>query len=123
MVEKLTFQLRQENKLTACVTVKIRYANFDTLTKQLRIPYTSADHIVIPLVYELFEKLYNRRLRIRLVGVRFSHLVQGSYQINLFDDTPKMINLYQTMDSIRNRFGKHAVERAGGIVYKKPINA
>ena len=85
MTEKLAFQLRTANKLTSCVTVKIRYANFDTHTMQSRISYSSSDHTLIARVKELFEKLYNRRMLIRLVGVKLSHLVGGGHQINLFE--------------------------------------
>ncbi len=118
MTEKLTFQLRSEDKLSSCVTVKIRYSNFDTHTTQVRIPYTSCDHILISTVKELFEKLYEKRMLIRLVGIRFSHLVQGGYQINLFDDSEEMINLYQAMDSIRHRFGKDKIQRAVSAGYE-----
>jgi DNA polymerase-4 len=112
MVENLAYQLRKQQKVTGCVTVKIRYSDFNTYTKQLRIPYTSADHTLITCSCELFEKLYEKRMLVRLIGVRFSELVTGSLQINLFEHTEEMINLYQAMDSIRNRYGDHAVKRA-----------
>lgn len=115
MAENLAFQLRRGTKLTACVAVKIRYSDFNTYTLQSRIPYTSADHILIPRVLELFEKLYNRRLLVRLIGVRFSHLVEGAYQINLFDDSTELISLYQAMDKIRDVHGDRKVMRASGI--------
>ena len=95
MTEKLAYQLRTEDKLTACVSVKIRYSNFDTHTVQSRIPYTSNDHLLIARAKELFDKLFDRRMLIRLVGVRFSYLVGGGYQINLFDDSEELIKLYQ----------------------------
>lgn len=115
MAENLAFQLRRGQKVCACVTVKIRYSDFNTYTLQSRIPYTSADHILIPRVLELFEKLYNRRLLVRLIGVRYSHLVSGGHQINLFEDATEMINLYQAMDKIREKFGDRSVLRASGI--------
>ncbi len=115
MVEKLAYQLRQEGWLTSTVTVKIRYANFDTETRQSRVPYTSADHPLTQCALDLFEKLYNRRMRLRLVGVRFTGLVRGSLQIRLFEDTEEMISLYQAMDRIKNRFGTAAVGRAEGF--------
>ncbi|HQV98919.1 MAG TPA: DNA polymerase IV, partial [Bacteroidia bacterium] len=87
MTEKLAFQLRSEDKLTACVTIKIRYSNFDTHTTQSRIPYTSNDQTLIDRAKELFDKLFQRRMLIRLIGVRFSHLVGGGQQINLFEDS------------------------------------
>ncbi|WP_027078069.1 DNA polymerase Y family protein [Maribacter antarcticus] len=115
MTENLAYQLRRGEKLTACINVKIRYSDFNTYSKQLRIPYTSADHILIPTILELFKTLYNRRLLVRLIGVRFSHLVSGNYQINLFEDTEETLNLYNAMDAIRKRYGDKSVLRAAGM--------
>jgi len=115
MTENLSYQLRRGNKLTACIAVKIRYSDFNTHSKQLKIPYTSADHILIPKILELFEKLYQRRILVRLIGIRFSHLVSGNYQINLFDDDEKQLNLYQALDTIRIRYGDRSVIRAAAM--------
>jgi len=115
MAENLCFQLRRGKKLTACITVKVRYSDFTTQTLQRRIAYTAADHKVIPLVQELFKKLYNRRLRVRLIGIRCSHLVNGSYQIDLFDDAESTLKLYQAMDHIREKYGDRSVVRASGL--------
>ena len=114
MVEKLAYQARSEQWLVSTIVVKIRYANFDTENLQRKIPYTSCDHVLGKMAVELFNKLYNRRMRIRLVGVSFSGLVRGTYQINMFEDTEEMIALYQAMDKIKNRFGYDAVTRCGG---------
>jgi DNA polymerase-4 len=115
MAENLAFQLRRGDKLTACITVKVRYSDFNTHSLQARIPYSAADHLLIPKVNELFNRLYDKRLLVRLVGVRFSHLVGGGHQINLFEDSEEMISLYQAMDRMRNRFGDRAVLRASGM--------
>lgn len=112
MAENLAFQLRNGNKLTACITVKIRYSDMQTYSKQRQIAYTSSDHTIIETAKDLFDQLYDRRVRIRLIGVRCSHLVEGGHQINLFEDSQKMISLYQAMDKIRNRFGMKAVKRS-----------
>lgn len=112
MVEKLAFKLREEQKLTSCVTVKIRYTNFDTETKQLHIAYTASDSTLIDHVLTLFDKLYSRRMLLRLVGVRFSGLVHGSYQINLFNDTEESIKLYQALDKIKSKYGQESIIRA-----------
>lgn len=118
MVEKLAFQLRKKQKMTGCITVKIRYSNFDTHTQQKHIPYTSFDHVLMQMATELFEKLYHRRMLIRLIGVRFSDLVYGVQQLNLFEDTSEMISLYQAMDKVRIRFGSHVIKRASSLVSK-----
>lgn len=112
MVERLAFQLRKQQKLCGVISVKIRYSNFDTHSLQQRIPYTALDHVLIKAATELFDKLYQRRMLIRLIGVRFSQLIQGQQQLNLFDDLPELIDLYQAMDKIRLRFGKDSVFRA-----------
>lgn len=117
MAENLVYQLRRGNKLTACVTVKLRYSDFQTYTLQQKIPYSAADHVLIPAVMELFRKLYNRRVLVRLIGVRFSHLVDGAHQISLFEDT-SILHLYQAMDKIRERYGDRAVMRASGMSAK-----
>lgn len=115
MTESLAYELRSKQKMTSCVTVKIRYSNFDTHTLQRRIPYTSFDHVLKGVVKILFDQLYNRRMLIRLVGVRLSNLISGTYQMDLFEDAPEMIRLYQSLDTIRNRFGKHSIHTASAI--------
>jgi DNA polymerase-4 len=116
MTESVAFQLRQQDKLTGCVTVKIRYSDFDTVTKQHCIPYTAADHVLLKTVKDLFNKLYERRLLVRLIGVRFTQLVPGRYQINLFEDTQEMIRLYQAIDSVKKQFGAEKLVRARAVM-------
>lgn len=119
MAERLTYQLRKEQWLASTVVVKIRYANFDTETKQSRVAYTAADHTLSTVALDLFQKLYTRRMRLRLVGLRFTGLVHGNHQMNLFEDTEELMNLYQSMDRIKKRFGSDAVGRASGFLYQK----
>ncbi|HQQ93683.1 MAG TPA: DNA polymerase IV [Bacteroidia bacterium] len=119
MTEKLAYQLRGEEKLTACVTVKIRYSDFNTYTMQARVPYTALDNLLIEKVKELFDKLFQKRLLIRLIGVRFSHLIQGTYQFNLFEDRVEQVQLYAAMDKMKRRFGDEAVMRATGLELDK----
>ncbi len=118
MAENLAYQLRRGNKLTACVTFKIRYSDFQTYTQQQRIPYSAMDHNIIPVVLGLYKKLYNRRLLVRLIGVRFSHLVEGGHQINLFEDNEKHLNLSRAIDNMRERYGDRAVIAAAGMEAK-----
>ncbi len=114
LCEQLAYKLRNNQQLTGCVSVKIRYANFDTHTLQQNIPYTSFDHLLIPACQELFRRLYNRRMRIRLVGVRFSRLVRGVQQLNMFEDTTETATLYQAIDKMRNKYGAGILGRAAG---------
>lgn len=115
MTEKLAAQLRQQQKLVSVVTVKLRYSNFQTFTRQQQVAYTAIDHQLIPVVKALFEKLYERRMLVRLVGVRFSGLIRGGHQINLFEDSESRIKLCAAMDHLNTRWGKHVVQRAVGL--------
>ena len=115
MSENLAYQLRRGNKLTACVVFKIRYSDFQTYTKQQAIPYSAMDHTLIPVVLNLFKTLYSRRLLVRLIGVKFSHLVEGGHQVNLFEDDEKHLNLSTAIDNMRERYGDRAVISAAGM--------
>ena len=112
MVESLGYDLRSQHKLTGCVTLKIRYSDFDTHDMQQRVPYTAFDHLLRQTVNSLFDRLYNRRMRIRLVGVRLSELVSGAPQLTLFDDNTELTSLYAAMDRIKNRFGENAIHHS-----------
>ena len=112
MAESIGFELRKQNRLTGCVTVKLRYSNFDTVAKQMTIDYTNADHILLGTARDIFDKLYDRRMLIRLLGIRFTRLIPGNYQIQLYEDTQEMIRLYQSIDSIKKQFGEDALFRA-----------
>ena len=115
MVESLGFDLRSQHKLTGCVTVKIRYADFNTHDMQQRVPYTAFDHVLRQTVNGIFDRLYNRRMKIRLVGVRLSELVSGTSQLELFDDSVELTSLYAAMDKIKNRFGKKIIHHATAL--------
>lgn len=115
MVTDLCFQLRSQRKLAACITVTIRYSNFETYSQQSKIPYTSLDSFLISRAKELFDKVYSRRILLRLVGVKLSHLVNGHEQISLYNASEEQYKLYQAMDRIRHRFGEKAVKLASSI--------
>jgi len=112
MVEQLAYELRRAGKVTSCISIKIRYADFQTYSKQKKIPYTSCDHTLIDWGKEIFDQLYNRRVRVRLIGVRLSDLAGGGHQIDLFNDDSRVLKLYQAMDKIKDRYGANAVRRS-----------
>ncbi|HEV2480696.1 MAG TPA: DNA polymerase IV [Puia sp.] len=115
LTESIGFELRRQDKLTGCLTVKVRYSNFDTVARQKTIDFTNADHVLLQTAREIFDKLYDRRLLIRLLGIRFTRLIPGNYQISLYEDTQEQIRLYRSIDSIKKQFGEHAVFRAAGV--------
>jgi len=118
MVIELAYELRQQQKLTACITITIRYANFETVSQQAQIPYTALDAYLIERAKALFDKAYTRRMLIRLVGVKFSNLVNGFEQINLYGAAEEQYNLCQAMDKIRKRFGEKAITLASTLALK-----
>ncbi len=119
MTEKIAFKMRKKQKLASVITVKIRYANYDTHTLQKKIAYTSFDHTLMSTALELFHRLYERRMLIRLIGVKLGGLIGGVQQLDLFDNNDKMIKLYLSMDQIRLRYGSGAIHRASGVEKKE----
>ncbi len=115
MVMDLAFDLRQKKKLAACITVTIRYANFEDVTKQATIAYTSLDSVLMLKAKELFRQVYQKRMLLRLVGVRLSNLVTGHEQIDLYSESQEQYSLYQALDKIRNRFGDKSIKLASTL--------
>ncbi len=112
LTEKIAYELRQDGKVAGCVAVKIRYHDFETVSRQTTIPYSCADDEFIPVVKELFDKLYKKGEPVRLLGVRLSELTNDAIQTNLFDDVERKTDLYKAIDNVKNRFGKNALNRA-----------
>jgi DNA polymerase-4 len=119
LTEETARDLREEEKLTGCVTVKIRYSDFETVSRQEVIDYTALDDILIAKVKSLFSKLYRKGHKVRLLGVRFSHLIPMTLQMNLFDQSEEKLHLYQAVDKIKSQFGKDAITKAA-ILKSKP---
>lgn len=134
MTERVAYELRQDDKTAGCIAVKIRYPDFETTSRQVTIPYTFYDDELIAKAKELFHKLYRKGQPIRLLGVRLSELTGGTevtkvpgegergttlyrspIQTNLFVDTRKKTELYKAIDDVKNKFGKYAVIKAGGM--------
>jgi DNA polymerase-4 len=115
MTEKIAFELRQDEKLTGCIAVKLRYPDFTTTSRQVTIPYTFSDDELIPVAIDLFHKLYKKGMPIRLIGVRLSELTNHAMQTNLFDDATKKADLYKAIDAVKNKFGTGAINKARGV--------
>ena len=109
MVDDLAFDLRKQEILTACISVKIKYSDHNTEQVQQKIAYTASTKKLTEKALELFKKVYTRRVLLRLVGVKFSNLVHGKEQMDLFNDVVVQTNLNKAMDSIRLRFGTDKV--------------
>lgn len=119
LTEKNAHDLRREEKLAGCVTVKLRYADFTTVSRQEVIDYTALDNLLIAKVKDLFAKLYRKGEKVRLLGVKFSHLVPMTLQMNLFDDAIEKLELYKAVDDIKNQFGSQLLTKATALKKKK----
>jgi DNA polymerase IV len=113
MIEKIGFELRCNNRLAGCITIKIRYSDFQTFTMQSRISYTSQDFFLLQKAKEIFSELYNKSLRVRLLGVRLSNFIEGCYQIKIFEDSQEMPALSRAIDSVKKQYGEKILLRAG----------
>jgi DNA polymerase IV len=114
MTEKIAFEVRQDNKMAGCLTVKIRYPDFETTSRQISIPYTFYDDELFMVARDLFYRLYRKGQPVRLLGVRLSELTGDAVQTNLFSDHRKKAELYKAIDEVKNRFGKEALTKARG---------
>jgi len=119
MAENLGYELRKQEKLAGTLSVKVRFADFETHTKESRIAYSSADHLLLEKARQLLKSLIERRQLVRLVGMKVSGLVGGSQQLFLFDDAEKYSQLYTRMDRLKGKFGENIVMRASGIHLKQ----
>ena len=105
----LSKQLRERKCLCTRIRVKIRYADFNTFSREKKITPTCMDSTLEREACELLAILFDRRQGIRLLGVQLGGLVKGSPQLDLFDQGAKNIHLQKTLDRIRNRFGDAAL--------------
>ncbi len=112
LTEKTCYGLREDEKMTGCVTVKIRYSDFETMSRQETVDYTALDDVLIAKVKDLFNKSYQKGRPVRLLGVRFSQLIPFTMQMSLFENNAVKLQLYKAVDDIKERFGSKMVSKA-----------
>ena len=112
LTEKTAYSLREDEKLTGCVTVKIRYSDFETTSRQETVDYTALDDVLIAKVKDLFNKSYQKKRPVRLLGVRFSQFIPFTMQMSLFENNAGKLGLYKAVDNIKNQFGSNAISKA-----------
>lgn len=112
LTEKTAYSLREDEKMTGCVTVKIRYSDFETTSRQETVDYTALDDVLIAKVKDLFNKTWQKGRPVRLLGVRFSHMIPITMQMSLFENSIGKLNLYKAVDNIKERFGSKLVTKA-----------
>ena len=123
LTEKAAYDLRLENKLCGCLTIKIRYAGFDTTSRQETIDYTALDDQLITKAKDIMSKLLQKNRPVRLLGVRFSQLIPVTMQMSLFEKAGEKMQLFKAVDTIKDKYGNQmitkAVNTSGPSTHKK----
>jgi DNA polymerase IV len=118
LCQKAMKRLRDASLSAATVTLTIRYAGFETITRAhtLREP-THLDPIVFDCVRQLFERHWDRSRKVRLLGVALSTFTHGGEQLDLLDAgrREKMEKLAKATDTLRDRFGFSKVQFGGSL--------
>ncbi|RTL48114.1 MAG: DNA polymerase IV [Sphingobacteriales bacterium] len=115
MTEKVAYELRQEGLFTACIAIKIRYADFTTTSKQATIPLTFCDDELIPVAQQLLQQLLKPHQPVRLLGVRLSALSKHGQVPDLFNQINTKANLYKAIDAVKNKYGTFALQKGRSV--------
>lgn len=103
LAEKLAQELRKEEMLTSCITLKLRFPDFKTITKQTQISYTASTKKLTESLLHLFQDFYKTGTKIRLLGIRFSELIKGNQQSEMFNE--EQTDLYKAIDEVKLKYG------------------
>jgi len=112
LVEELGARLRAEGLHARCLTVKIRSADFRTITRSRTLPFpTCFDHEMFATVSSLVRKNVAPARPVRLLGISASALQRGGWQEPLFnrDRRCSLERLYRGIDELRRKYGEHAI--------------
>ncbi len=102
--------LRNENWQTSTVSIKLRYTDFVTLTRARTIEPTDDDKVVYEIAKDLFEKSFNRRVGIRLIGIHLNKLNHFTEQCILFEDNETIRKrMLRAVMKIRDKYGFEAI--------------
>ncbi len=118
LAEGVGRRLRQRELKGTTVKIKLRWADFTTLSRQITLPQpTDLDQEIYSAVLELFEKTWPQGKRVRLIGVGVSGFETPAYQLSLWDQAPAEDNqrLQSTLDDLRERFGDDTIQRGSQL--------
>lgn len=111
LVERVCWRARKRGVRARTVTLKLRYSDFETLTRSRTFHPTNSEIDVLPVVLDLYRKTRTRRTPVRLVGIQLSNLREPEPQLELELDAKERLHL--SVDTIRERYGFDAVGAAG----------
>ncbi|GAB4277115.1 MAG: DNA polymerase IV [Candidatus Rifleibacteriota bacterium] len=117
LLEKAVYQLQSEHLTCASVSVKIRYSDFVTRTKSMIINRTNNENEIFPAVVKLFSQLFQRRVKVRLIGIHLGSIQPGSSTPDLWDILQPELkkNLPEVINIIRAKYGFKAILRSRSV--------
>jgi DNA polymerase-4 len=111
LCERVCWRARARGVKARTVTLRLRYADFHTITRSRTITPTNSELELYPVICDLFGRARQRQLAIRLLGIALSNLGPYDEQLTLFEgDEP----LHRAVDRIRKRYGYDALRLALG---------
>jgi DNA polymerase-4 len=122
--EKVGADLRSYGKQAKCVSIKVRYSDFTTITRQRTLPQlTDIDQAIFETGNDLLQKaMETERQAIRLIGIGVSNLSEPGRQLMLIDDAEQRLGkLNRAVDRIRDKYGFTAIQtgRTVGLTNNK----
>ncbi len=120
--QRLGHRLRQHGLMARTVGLKLRYASFQTVSRERTLPRpTHFDQEIYQAALNLLGATYDRRQKVRLLGVRASNLATQARQLSLLDEERerKLARVLEAADQLRGRFGFEAVRLAGSRIKEK----
>jgi DNA polymerase-4 len=111
--EKVGVDLRELGKQAKCVSIKVRYADFTTITRQCTLPQpTNINHTIFQTGNDLLQKAAaDKRLAIRLIGIGVSNLSEPGMQLSFMNSTEQRLEkLNHAVDRIRDKYGFTSIQ-------------
>jgi DNA polymerase-4 len=121
LCERVGAELRQETKHARTITLKLRYSDFETITRRFSSKEAiDADELIFAGAVKLLEQaLAGKRKLVRLIGIGVSNLVSYGKQLNLLDSRPqRLAHLDKAIDRIRNKYGFTAIQTGRTLLLK-----
>jgi DNA polymerase-4 len=118
LCQKAGKRLRDSGLEARTVTLTIRYAGFETITRAKTLPEPAhLDPLFLDTASHLFDVHWNRRRAVRLIGVELGSLSHGANQLPLLDGAKreKLEKLTRATDKLRDRFGFSKIQLGGSL--------
>lgn len=112
--ERVCWRARKRGVLARTITLKLRYADFETLTRGKTISRpTNSEREVYRVIQGIYRQARQRSLPVRLLGIALSNLTEPPAQLGLFEDHSEE-KISRSVDAVREKYGYKSVGLAGG---------